>query len=119
MNVYIKAEESVRVSRAEVKLEDVLSLYCPDYETGESLKKTQAFSFPDTGKSEKDFFPILKVVQKIQEMDSRLEVVNMGPEDFVVTYERQKKGKSWTTVGKIVFVCLTAFLRGGFFHYVL
>lgn len=113
MNVYIKAEESVRVSRAEVKLEDVLSLYCPDYETGETLKKIRLFYFP-TQENQRKIFSVLKVVQKIKETDSRLEVVNMGPEDFVVTYERKKKGKSWTTAVKIAFVCLVAFFGASF-----
>ena len=92
MKVYIKAEESVCVNHAQVYLCDVLSLYCSDYETGEKLKKVRLYHFPSREKQRK-IFSVLKVVEKIKEEDSQIEVVNMGPEDFVVSYEQKKEEK--------------------------
>ena len=107
MKVYIKAEESVCVNHAQVYLCDVLSLYCSDYETGKKLKKVRLYHFPSREKQRK-IFSVLKVVEKIKEEDSQIEVVNMGPEDFVVSYEQKKEEKRWITAGKIIFVCLVA-----------
>ncbi|GFO84661.1 stage V sporulation protein AA [Anaerostipes butyraticus] len=113
MKVYIKAEESVCVNHAQVYLCDVLSLYCSDYETGEKLKKVRLYHFPSREKQRK-IFSVLKVVEKIKEEDSQIEVVNMGPEDFVVSYEQKKEEKRWITAGKIIFVCLVAFFGASF-----
>lgn len=113
MKVYIKAEESVCVNHAQVRLCDVLSLYCSNYETGEKLKKAKFYHFPSE-ENQRKIFSVLKVVERIKEQDSTIEVVNMGPEDFVVTYEQKKEEKRWITAGKITFVCLVAFFGASF-----
>ena len=118
MKVYIKAEESVCVNHAQVYLCDVLSLYCSDYETGEKLKKVRLYHFPSREKQRK-IFSVLKVVEKIKEEDSQIEVVNMGPEDFVVSYEQKKRGKEMDNCGKDYFCMSGCLFWSQFFHYVL
>ena len=103
VKVYIKAEDNVRINHAAIRLEDVLSLYCSDYEIGEKIKKIMLFRFPSKEKQRK-IFSILKVVERIQTVSKDIDVVNMGPEDFVVSYEERNSGKSWKTIGKIAFV---------------
>ena len=113
VKVYIKAEDNVRINHAAIRLEDVLSLYCSDYEIGEKIKKIMLFRFPSKEKQRK-IYSILKVVEKIQTVSKDIDVVNMGPKDFVVSYEERNSGKSWKTIGKIAFVCLVSFFGASF-----
>ncbi len=111
--VYIKAEDSVCLNHRDVKIEDILSLYCSDPDLAYKMKKMNFYCFPQKGNQRK-VISILKVVEIIKEVDKTIEVVNMGPEDFMIYYKERKEEKRWIHWIKLVFVSLVAFLGAGF-----
>ena len=45
MNVYIKAQESVCLVHPEIKIKDIMSLYCTDKDFGTENKESKCLSF--------------------------------------------------------------------------
>lgn len=113
MTVYIKAEDSVCLNKPGIQLKDVISFYCSDPEISNQVKHTKLYRFSSKGNQRK-IFSVLMIVEKIKEIDKTLDVVNMGPEDFIVYYKKEKSEKVWMHYGKIIFVILVAFFGASF-----
>ena len=94
MTVYIKAEDSVCIHNPDVKIKDVASIYCTDKDMEQKVKEAKLFHFKKRG-NEREIISILKAVEVIKEIDKTAEVVNMGPEDFIVYLKEVTKEKKW------------------------
>lgn len=113
MTVYIKAEDSVCLNKQSVQLKDVISLYCSDPELSNQVKHAKLYRFSSKGNQRK-IFSVLTIVEKIKEIDKTADVVNMGPEDFIVYYKKKQTEKVWMHYGKVIFVVLVAFFGASF-----
>lgn len=113
MTVYIKAEDSVCLNQPSVQLKDVISFYCSDNDLTQKIKHAKLYRFSSKGNQRK-IFSILKIVEIIKELDKNADVVNMGPEDFIVYYKKQPTEKQWIHYGKIILVGMVAFLGASF-----
>lgn len=113
MTVYVKAEESVCVNSAAVRLKDVISFYCSRPESRRQIENIRLYRFSGSGNQRK-VFSILKVVELIKMEDSEAEIINMGPDDFIVYYKKSKTEQPWVHYGKIAFVAAVAFFGAGF-----
>lgn len=113
MTVYIKAEDSVCLNSPSVQLEDVISLYCTDKDLEYRIKHAKLYRFSSKGNQRK-IFSVLKIVEVIQGIEKTVEIVNMGPEDFIVYYKKETTEKVWVHYLKIVLVCMIAFLGASF-----
>ena len=89
MNVYIKVEESVCIDHKEIKMKDIMSLYCTDKDMEQQIKNKSIYHFIDRGNQRK-CFSVLKVIEKIKEVDKTLDVINLGPQDFIVYYKKKQ-----------------------------
>lgn len=113
MNVYIKAEESVCLNHKDIKIKDVMSLYCTDKDIEQKIKNQSIYHFMQDSNKRK-CFSVLKVIEMIKEVDKTLEVFNLGPQDFIIYYKiKQEESKVWH-YGKIIFVILVAFFGASF-----
>ena len=113
MTVYIKAEDSVCIHNPDVKIKDVESIYCTDKDMEQKVKEAKLFHFKKRG-NEREIISILKAVEVIKEIDKTAEVVNMGPEDFIVYLKEVTQEKKWAHYLKIAGVCLVAFFGASF-----
>ncbi|MCI5623699.1 MULTISPECIES: stage V sporulation protein AA [Anaerostipes] len=113
MTVYIKAEDSVCLNQPSVQLKDVISLYCSDNDLTYKMKHAKLYRFSSKGNQRK-IFSVLKIVEVIKEVDKNAEIVNMGPEDFIVYFKQKRTEKTWMNKLKIAAVALTAFLGASF-----
>lgn len=113
MNVYIKAEESVCLNYKDIKLKDVLSLYCTDKDVEQEIKNQSIYYFMGDNDQRK-CFSVLKVIEVIKEVDKTLDVINMGPQDFIVYYKNKQAESKFMHYGKIIFVVLIAFFGASF-----
>lgn len=113
MTVYIKAEDSVCLNNPSVQLKDVAALYCSDHDLTHKIEHAKLYRFSSKGNQRK-IFSILKIVEIVQEIDKSAEIVNMGPEDFIVYYKKEKVEKVWVRSLKIILVSLVAFLGASF-----
>ena len=113
MNVYIKAEDSVCLNHKEVRLKDIMTLYCTDKDLEMAVKNKSVYHFNEGGNQRK-CFSILKVIEEIKEIDKTLDVVNLGPQDFIVYYKKKQEESKILHYGKIIFVILVAFFGASF-----
>lgn len=113
MNVYIKAEESVCLDHKEIKIKDILSLYCTNKDLEQKIKNKSVYHFTkDT--DQRKCFSILKIIEVIKEVDKELDIVNLGPQDFIVYYKYKQQESKILHYGKIFFVILVAFFGASF-----
>lgn len=113
MNVYIKAEESVCLDHKDIKLKDILSLYCTNKDVEQEIKNQSIYHFVGEDDQRK-CFSVLKVIEVIKEVDKTLDVINMGPQDFIVYYKNKQAESKFMHYGKIIFVALVAFFGASF-----
>lgn len=113
MNVYIKAEESVCLNHKDIKLKDILSLYCTNKDVEQEIKNQSIYHFVGEDDQRK-CFSVLKVIEVIKEVDKTLDVINMGPQDFIVYYKNKQAESKFMHYGKIIFVALVAFFGASF-----
>lgn len=113
MNVYIKAEDSVCINHKDIKIKDILSVYCTNKDLEEEIKNQSIYHFMDS-ENQRKCFSILKVIEVIKEVDKTLEIINLGPQDFIVYYKWEKQEEKLIHYGKIVFVILVAFFGASF-----
>ena len=108
MNVYIKAQESVCLVHPEIKIKDIMSLYCTDKDLEQKIKNQSVYHFIGDHDQRK-CFSVLMLVEVIKQVDKTLDVINLGAEDFIVYYKRKQEESKIFHYGKIVFVILVAF----------
>ena len=94
MNVYIKAQESVCLVHPEIKIKDIMSLYCTDKDLEQKIKNQSVYHFIGDHDQRK-CFSVLMLVEVIKQVDKTLDVINFH-------------------YGKIVFVILVAFFGASF-----
>ena len=81
MNVYIKAQESVCLVHPEIKIKDIMSLYCTDKDLEQKIKNQSVYHFIGDHDQRK-CFSVLMLVEVIKQVDKTLDVINLGAEDF-------------------------------------
>ena len=113
MNVYIKAQESVCLVHPEIKIKDIMSLYCTDKDLEQKIKNQSVYHFIGNHDQRK-CFSVLMLVEVIKQVDKTLDVINLGAEDFIVYYKRKQEESKIFHYGKIVFVILVAFFGASF-----
>lgn len=112
-NLYLKLNEISEVHEKSVFLKDVAEMYCEDQVT---LNRCKALKIK-TIHQERDkryVETVLDVIQKIQEMDSGIQVTNVGETDFIIDYQKQKPPRLVWHWAKTLFVCLVCFFGAAF-----
>ena len=92
MNVYIKAEDSVCLNHKEVRLKDIITLYCTDKDLEMAVKNKSVYHFQDD-ENQRKCFSILKVIEEIKKIDKTLDIVNLGSQDFIVYTKKRRKSQ--------------------------
>lgn len=111
--LYLKLNEISEVHEKSVFLKDVAELYCEDEAT---LNRCKALKIK-TIHQERDkryVEHVLDVIQKLQEMDSQIQVTNVGETDFIIDYQKQKPPRLAWHWAKTWFVCLVCFFGAAF-----
>lgn len=111
--LYLKLNEISEVHEKSVYLKDVAQLYCDDKPT---LNRCNALKIK-TIHQEKDkryVENVLEVIQKIHEMDTSIQVNNLGETDFIIDYQKSKSPKYGWQWAKTLFVCVVCFFGAAF-----
>ena len=74
MNVYIKAQESVCLVHPEIKIKDIMSLYCTDKDLEQKIKNQSVYHFIGNHDQRK-CFSVLMLVEVIKQVDKTLDVI--------------------------------------------
>lgn len=111
--LYIKADQCIEVKNTSVTLGDLISMECIDPHIIAKLKTLKILKIPDKGKH-RYVVSVLRIVERVHQEYPNLDVQNMGAEDVIVVYEKQKKKNALWEWTKVVFVCLLSFVGAAF-----
>lgn len=110
--LYLKAEQSVEVSKRDVTIKDVAKLECTEQSMLNRLNTEKLFTMKRE-KGSRKVVSVLFLVEKIHEIYPDLEVQNLGESDVVVSYHEKKQSKSLEIL-KISFVSAVSFFGSMF-----
>ena len=110
--LYLKAEQSVEVSKRDVTIKDVAKLECTEQRMLNRLNTEKLFTMKRE-KGSRKVVSVLFLVEKIHEIYPDLEVQNLGESDVVVSYHGKKQSKSLEIL-KISFVSAVSFFGSMF-----
>lgn len=117
--VYIKTDEHNLVYSLGVNIGDVFKIEGTNDSLVNQIKKSKMYQYSQdveqgSGKRNVVIFSILKIVELIHTVSPDVEVVNLGPADFVVEYIPSKQQPKWIEILKLVSICLITFFGAAF-----
>jgi len=113
VTVYIKPDKNTEVCQNEVFLHQITEIWCRDKMLEAKCKDLKVMTI-DSHQEERYVIPSIKLVELIQQVDTRVEVNNLGAQDVIIDYQPNvhKIGR-WDWV-KTALVCLIVFFGGAF-----
>ncbi len=112
-SVYIKAEQCVLVKKEYVSLRDILTIYTTDNSLKNKIEHIHLHTF-DKGKNQQLTVSIMKIIELILEQVPDAQISNIGEPDFIIQYEYIRKIDKIKEVVSTIFLCLVAFIGGGY-----
>ena len=111
--VYLKLNQITELTHKEVVLKDVAEVYCDDTNI---LNKCNAMKVKSIKVDAKRHYMMsaLEVIDKLVQMDSTIQVNNVGEVDFIIAYKPPtppRHGWEWM---KAAFVCAICFFGAAF-----
>ena len=111
--LYVKVEQNIPVTKRELTLKDVATLYSVNKSMVQKLEKEPFYTIPKDG-HKLTMFTITKVYETIHKLYPQITIENLGELDFIVEYEEGKKPpKAWEYV-KVVLVTAVVFFGAAF-----
>ena len=110
--LYLKAEQSVEVSKRDVTIKDVAKLECTEQSMLNRLNTEKLFTM-NSEKGSRKVISVLFLIEKIHEIYPDLEVQNLGESDVVISYHGKKQSKTLEIL-KISFVSAVSFFGSMF-----
>ena len=111
--LYIKGDRNVEVTKMNVTLGDILEIECSDPTVLAKVKALRILKIQEE-KEQRFVISILKIISCIHEEYPKIEVQNLGEEDIIVTYEKQKTLSMFWYIIKTIFVAAVIFCGSAF-----
>lgn len=111
--VYIKIPLRVIVSHSNVILKDIATVYCSNENLLKRIRDLPLINI-EPKKNSQYAFSIMKVIALITTIDTNLNVVNLGEEDFLVEYQPEKADNKIFEYSKTIFVSAIIFFGAAF-----
>lgn len=111
--VYIKIPLRIIVSHKKVILKDVATVYCSNEKLLKRIKDLPLIDL-EPKKNSLYAFSIMKVIALIGSIDTNINIVNLGEEDFLVEYQPEKAVNKIFEYSKTIFVSAIIFFGAAF-----
>lgn len=111
--VYLNISQITEVHHKEIQLKDVADVYSDDSAIMNKCKALRIKTI-HSDRTKRYIESTLDVIKKLMEIDSTLQINNMGEVDFIIDYHKPKKPNmvwQWT---KTIFVCIICFCGASF-----
>ena len=111
--VYVKPDQITELTHKDVLLKDVAQVYCSDQNI---QNKCNALKLKTIKVNEKRRYvmSILEVTKKLEQIDSSIQVTNMGEVDFIIAYKPPSPPSYIWQWSKTAFVCVVCFFGAAF-----
>ncbi len=107
--MYLQINRNVEVSKRDVTIGDVATLYCAKSTVVNKVKALKLLSIPDV-KKKRVCVSTMLVIKLINEACPQVEISNIGETDFIVDYIKEKPGNKVLQGLLIGFVALFTFV---------
>lgn len=111
--VYLNLSEITEVQEKDVFLKDVASVYCGDTNIQNKCETLKIKHISD-GRRHRYVENALAVIQKLEELDSSIQVNNVGKVDFIIDYQPPTHSRAWWQWMKTAFVAVLCFCGAAF-----
>ena len=112
-NIYIKVALRVVVSHKNVVIKDIATVYCSNEELLTRIKELPLVVM-EPKKNSQYAVSIMKLIAMIDTIDSNLNVVNLGEEEFLIEYQPEKADNKIFEYCKTIFVAAIIFFGAAF-----
>jgi len=111
--LYLKLEKISLVKQKTVFLDQVAKLWCSDKALEERCRRAKILEI-QSDSDQRYVMSVLKVIEKLTEMEQGIRVSNLGETDFIVDYRPGAGSPKWWNWVKTLFVCVTMLIGGAF-----
>lgn len=111
--VYVNIRQITEVNHKDVTLKDVADIYCDNPELQNKCSALKILKIRKD-KPKRYIQSVMPVLEKLQALDSSLQVNSMGETDFIVDYQPPKKPVLLWQWAKTIFVCGVCFCGAAF-----
>lgn len=112
--VYVKIPQETKTEKKDVRLGDAARIYSRDKAAEARVKAFRLVSFQKARRKTSWVGSVMEIIQKAEQADPEIQLVNLGETDFVVFYEPEKGGSRLFENLKVFFVCLVSFCGAAF-----
>lgn len=112
--VYVKIPQETKTEKKDVRLGDAARIYSRDKAAEARVKALRLVSFQKARWKTSWVGSVMEIIQKAEQADPEIQLVNLGETDFVVFYEPEKGGSRLFENLKVFFVCLVSFCGAAF-----
>lgn len=111
--LYLKLEKISVVKDKMVYLEQVAKLWCSNKELEQRCKRVNILKIQEDS-DQRYVMSVLKVIEKLTQMEKGIQVSNLGETDFIIDYQPGPGSTKWWNWVKTLFVCVTMLIGGAF-----
>lgn len=111
--VYLNISQITEVKHKEIQLKDVADVYCDD---SSIMNKCNAMRIKTIhlDRNKRYIESALDVIKKLMEMDSTLQINNVGEVDFIIDYQKPKPHTWIVEWIKTICICIISFCGASF-----
>ena len=110
--LYIKLNQDVEVTGADIFLKDLGSLFCNDETIVNRCNSLKVCTLKP--EQSRKVISVMKIIQMITEVCPGIRIENIGETDIIIERVKQEKKGKYRKLPKIVFVCLISFFGTAF-----
>jgi len=111
--LYINVGQNIEVHKKEIFLGDIADLWCQDKTVLAKCKAIKLLTI-NSDKNTRSVISIMKVIELIQKMDSKIQVTNLGEADFIIDYRIPHKPNHLMQWVKTIIICIITFCGAAF-----
>ena len=111
--VYLKLNQITEIHRKDVALKDVAEVYCEDKNIQNKCSAMKVKHITGDRKH-RYVMSALEVIEKLEQLDSAIQVNNVGEVDFIIAYQPPTPPMYAWQWAKTLFVCAVCFCGAAF-----
>lgn len=111
--VYLKADQSIEVTKPDVTIGDAMAVECINPAMLAKIKTMKLLKFPQQGQR-RCAVSVMRIIELIHQEYPQAEIQNIGVPDFVIAYEDQQTPNKFLHFLKTLFIILITFIGAAF-----
>lgn len=111
--LYVKIEQRIQVQNKQITMKDIGTFYCYNKKISQTVEKEIFYTLPENA-SKENMFTITKVYEVIHRVYPNIVIENLGEQDFIVEYQKERNKSKILEYLKAAFASLIIFVGAAF-----